>query len=191
MNAGNQREEAQKWRGVSAAVLGAALISALAVPPAAGQTAVRPPAPERALSFHNLHNGEHLTTVYRIGSEYLPEALKAIEHVLRDPLNGEEHPIDPALLDFLFELLGRVGYRGEVQVVCGFRCVETNMILHNCTSGVAFGSLHIQGRALDFRLPGVDTWRLYRIARSMKRGGTGYYKGSDFIHIDTGPVRFW
>lgn len=160
-------------------------------PMATAQTAVTPPPAERVLSFYNTHNGEHLTVVYKRGNNYLQDGLDNIKHILRDPLTGEESPIDPALLDFLSDLLQKVGYRGEVHIVCGYRCVETNTLLHRQSSSVVLGSQHIKGRALDFRLPGVDTKKLYETAKSMKRGGTGYYKPSNFIHIDTGPVRFW
>jgi uncharacterized protein YcbK (DUF882 family) len=146
---------------------------------------------ERTLSFSNTHSGERLSVVYRRGDEYLQEALDKVKRILRDPLNGEEHPIDPALLDFLYDLLQKIKYKGEVDIVCGYRCEETNTILHNRSSGVVLKSQHLLGRALDFRLPGINTQKLYNIARSMKRGGTGYYKDSDFIHIDTGRVRFW
>jgi uncharacterized protein YcbK (DUF882 family) len=159
--------------------------------PAAARTVVPEPEKERTLSFFNTHTGERLAVVYKRGDEYLQDAMDEIKHILRDPLNGEEHAIDPALLDFLYDLLQKVKYRGEIDIVCGYRCEETNTALHNRSSGVVLGSQHLGGRALDFRLPGVDTRKLYNIARSMKRGGTGYYKDSDFIHIDTGPVRFW
>lgn len=180
----------------SARRFGARLISVLAAlilaSAAAAQTMITvPPEPERALSFYNTHNGEHLSVVYKRGPNYLQAALDDIKHVLRDPFTGEEVPIDPALLDFLYDLLQKVGYRGEVEVVCGYRCVETNTRLHNQSSSVVLGSQHTKGRALDFRLQGFNTRKLYEVARSMKRGGTGYYKASDFIHIDTGPVRFW
>lgn len=158
---------------------------------AAAQTAVATPAPERTLSFYNTHNGEHLSIVYKRGDAFLPVALDNIKHILRDPLTGQEDAIDPALLDFLYDLLQEVGYRGEVHVVCGFRCLETNTRLHNQSSSVVLGSQHTKGRALDFRLPGLDMKKVWETARSMKRGGTGYYKSSDFVHIDTGPVRFW
>jgi uncharacterized protein YcbK (DUF882 family) len=173
--------------GVAAALLIAALLPG----PAEIRTAAPAPARERTLSFFNIHTGERLSVVYRRGNSYLQDALDEIRHILRDPLNGEEHVIDPALLDFLYDLLEKVKYRGEVDIVCGYRCEETNTTLHNRSSGVVLGSQHLKGRALDFRLPGVDTRKLYDIARAMKRGGTGYYKDSDFIHIDTGPVRFW
>ena len=164
----------------------------LLVRAAAAQTVITvPPVPERTLSFFNTHNGERLRVVYRRGANYLQPALDDIKHVLRDPFTDEEIPIDPALLDFLYDLLQKVGYRGEVEVVCGFRCVETNARLHNQSSGVVLASQHTKGRALDFRLRGFDTRKLYEVAKSMKRGGTGYYRASNFIHIDTGPVRSW
>ncbi len=175
--------------GARAVLVAAAFLLARA---AAAQTVITvPPEPERALSFFNTHNGERLRVVYKRGANYLQSALDDIKHVLRDPFTNEETPIDPALLDFLYDLLQKVGYRGEVEVVCGFRCVETNTRLHNQSSGVVLASQHTKGRALDFRLRGFDTRKLYEVAKSMKRGGTGYYKASDFIHIDTGPVRFW
>ncbi len=166
------------------------VIAAAIVLLAAAATAV--PADEaRTLSFFNTHNSEHLSVVYRLGDEYLPDALAEIKHIMRDPLNGEEFPTDPKLLDFLWDLLDKIGYHREVYIVCGYRCVETNTALHNRSQQVVLNSMHIKGRALDFRLPGYDTRKLFETARAMKRGGTGYYQQSDFIHIDTGPVRVW
>lgn len=146
---------------------------------------------ERTLSFYNIHSNARLTVVYRRGDDYDPRALEQINAILCDPLCGAEHIIDPKVLDFLFDLLQLLDYHGEVHIICGFRTVETNAKLRQQGGGVAQGSLHIQGRALDFRLPGVDSKKVYEKAKAMKRGGTGYYKASDFVHIDTGPVRFW
>jgi uncharacterized protein YcbK (DUF882 family) len=138
---------------------------------------------ERTLAFFNTHSQEHLAVIYRRGHDYVPEALAKINHILRDTIGGEEYPIDPDLLDFLYDLLEKTGYHQEVHIVCGYRSPQTNTMLHN--------RLHTKGRAIDIRLPGVDTKKLYDIARSMNRGGTGYYRSSDFIQIDTGPVRSW
>ncbi len=150
-----------------------------------------PPAAERSLSFYNIHSGEHLDVVYRRGDDCLPESLERIKHILRDPFDGEERPIDPGLLDFLYDVVEKTGYVGEIHVVCGYRSVRTNTLLHNRSKDVVLGSRHLEGRALDFRLPGFDTRKLYEIARAMRRGGTGYYRLSDFVQIDTGPVRSW
>jgi uncharacterized protein YcbK (DUF882 family) len=101
------------------------------------------------------------------------------------------HPIDPKLLDFLYDLLTEVSFDGDVHIISGYRSPESNIKLRKQSNGVADRSLHLKGKALDFRLPGIDTKRLRDTALSMKRGGVGYYKRLDFIHIDTGRVRFW
>ncbi len=148
-------------------------------------------AQERILSFFNTHTGEHLSIAYKRGAAYLPEALARINHILRDPINGEVHEIDPGLLDFLWDVVEKLGFRKEVEVVCGYRSVETNTMLHKQTSGVSSRSLHLKGKAIDFRLPGILTRKVFETAKTMLRGGTGYYAISNFVQIDTGPVRVW
>jgi uncharacterized protein YcbK (DUF882 family) len=184
---GKRRPNAMKGPGVTFQALVLPILAAFALgaaPQAAGPR-------ERTLSFYNIHSNARLTVVYRRGDDYDPRALEQINAILCDPLCGAEHIIDPKVLDFLFDLLQLLDYHGEVHIICGFRTVETNAKLRQQGGGVAQGSLHIQGRALDFRLPGVDSKKVYEKAKAMKRGGTGYYKASDFVHIDTGPVRFW
>ena len=146
---------------------------------------------ERKLSFYNTHTHEHIEVIYKKGDDYTPQALEKINHILRDHRSDKVHPIDPALLDFLYDLLTKLEYHGQVHIISGYRSPETNKKLRKKSSGVAAGSLHMQGKALDFRLPGVDTKVLRDTALSMKRGGVGYYKKLDFIQIDTGLVRFW
>ena len=146
---------------------------------------------ERRLSFYNTHTHERLTVVYKKGDGYVLGAMKKINYILRDHRANEIHAIDPRLMDFLYDLLTEVNYHGEVHIISGYRSPKTNAKLRNKSKGVARGSLHMQGKALDFRLPGTDTAMLRDTARRMKRGGVGYYKKSDFIQIDTGRVRWW
>jgi len=77
--------------------------------------------------------------------------------------------------------------------VSGYRSPRTNAMLRGASShsGVASRSLHLSGRALDFRLPGFDTARLGDLALELGRGGVGLYRESDFVHVDTGRVRSW
>ncbi len=72
-----------------------------------------------------------------------------------------------------------------------YRSPATNEQLHRNSNGVATRSLHLQGRALDVRLKGVDCLRLAELARLRQSGGVGYYRRSAFVHIDTGGVRTW
>jgi uncharacterized protein YcbK (DUF882 family) len=146
---------------------------------------------ERRLSFYNTHTHERLTVIYKKGDGYVVGAMKKINYILRDHRANEIHAIDPRLMDFLYDLLTEVNNHGEVHIISGYRSPKTNSKLRRKSKGVAGGSLHMQGKALDFRLPGTDTAALRDTARRMKRGGVGYYKKSDFIQIDTGRVRSW
>jgi uncharacterized protein YcbK (DUF882 family) len=129
--------------------------------------------------------------MYKKDGHYIPEALEKIAYIVRDHRTGEIHPIDVKLLDFLYDLLAEVGNQGEVHIISGYRSPATNQLLRKRSNGVAKSSLHMQGKALDFRLPGTDTKILRDTAKAMKRGGVGFYKKTDFIQIDTSRVRSW
>ena len=146
---------------------------------------------ERSLSFYNTHTGEKLTVMYKRHGKYIPESLERINYILRDHRTGDVHPIDPQLMDYLYDLQTEVGNHGDVHIISGYRSPKTNNKLRQGSKGVAKGSLHMRGKALDFRLPGTDTSKLRDAALKMKRGGVGYYQKSDFIQIDIGRVRFW
>jgi uncharacterized protein YcbK (DUF882 family) len=146
---------------------------------------------DRILSFYNTHTHERLTVIYKNGNRYKPEALKKISYILRDHRSGDIYPMDPKLVDFVYDLLTKVNNHGEVHIISGYRSPKTNAKLRKKSKGVARGSMHMKGKALDFRLPGTDTAVLKDTARAMKLGGVGYYSKSDFIQVDTGRVRNW
>jgi uncharacterized protein YcbK (DUF882 family) len=148
-------------------------------------------ATERSLSLHNLHTGERVNQPYWMRGHYLPESLTAINTVLRDHRSGEVYPIDPGLLDLLSALQQQVGNLRGYDVISGYRSPATNAMLHNASSGVATRSLHMLGQAIDIRLPGTPLNQLHRAARGLKSGGVGLYTASNFIHVDTGRVRYW
>lgn len=144
------------------------------------------------LAFVNTHTGESLDVVYREGPRYLDDALAGIDRVLRDHRNGEVHEIDRALLDQLAQLRALLGVgKRPFHVISGYRSPRTNAMLAARSPGVATRSLHLQGRAIDIRLPGVELPAVHRAALSMQAGGVGYYARSDFVHLDTGRVRRW
>lgn len=146
---------------------------------------------EKRLSMLNLHTGERIRTAYWAQGNYIPEALQAIEKVLRDHRSGECHPIDPRLLDLMQYLHQQTGSSQEFQVISGYRSPATNAALSAQSHGVAKKSLHMQGKAIDIRLPGIPLKILRKAAISMNAGGVGYYPKSNFIHLDTGHVRYW
>jgi uncharacterized protein YcbK (DUF882 family) len=146
---------------------------------------------ERGITLKNLHSPESLSIVFRRGGEYVPEALAKIEVLLRDYRTGEQHAIDPPLLDYLFDVARHAAVEPVFSVISGYRSPKTNAMLHERSSEVASHSLHMEGRAIDVRLAGVDCAKLAEDALGMKRGGVGYYRESDFVHLDTGRFRTW
>jgi uncharacterized protein YcbK (DUF882 family) len=175
-----------------------AIAAASAFVPARALAAVEAPAtaklPERTLSFFNTHTGERLKVAYCCGGEYQPDALKLVNNILRDHRANEVKPIDPKLLDLLHELSGTLEVDQPYHVISGYRSPHTNGALQarsGANTGVATKSLHMVGKAIDIRLPGVKLDNLRSAARSLKLGGVGYYPSSNFVHVDTGRVRFW
>ena len=158
--------------------------------PALGATAASASVP-RSLSVLNLHTGERIAATYFEAGRYLPDALAALDRVLRDHRTGEVHPISSGLIYLVAGLAGHFGQPGAVLVIPGYRSPASNAALHARSSGVATKSLHMQGMAMDIRISGVPLPRLRDAALALGRGGVGYYPDSDFVHVDVGRVRRW
>jgi uncharacterized protein YcbK (DUF882 family) len=173
--------------------VGAALFAPIGAPASATvpSTPTRATSSARLLSFVNTHTGDTFADAYWESGNYVPDAMAAINHVMRDHRSGEAHAIDPRLLDQLHALKGHVGATAPYQIISGYRSPASNAALHANSSGVATRSLHMDGRAIDIRVGGVDLPRLRDAALAMQAGGVGYYEASDFIHVDTGRVRRW
>lgn len=145
----------------------------------------------RSLAFVHTHTGETLSCMYFSAGRYDAATLGRVNHFLRDFRTGDVHPIDPGVLDILFELRNRADRDEPFHVISGYRSPKTNALLRSRSSGVSGHSLHMQGRAIDVRLPGFPTRKLQEIGLDLRRGGVGYYPASDFVHLDTGRVRHW
>jgi uncharacterized protein YcbK (DUF882 family) len=145
----------------------------------------------RVLSFYNTHTAEALRACYFENGAYRPDVLKKINYVLRDYRTNEILPIDTQLLDLLHAIQGQLDCTDPFHVISGYRSPATNEMLRRTTSGVAKKSLHTRGKAIDIRLPRCPTSKLHRVCLGMRAGGVGYYKRSDFVHVDTGRVRSW
>jgi uncharacterized protein YcbK (DUF882 family) len=168
--------------------LGMGTAAALAVPSAFANALTFP---ERKLSLLNLHTGERISATYWAEGTYQTSELKDINRVLRDHRTGDIMEIDNDLIDLLNILHHKMEGKKPFHVISGYRSPKTNEALRNNTSGVAKKSFHMQGRAIDVRLPGRQLASLQKAAISLHAGGVGYYSKSDFLHIDTGHVRHW
>jgi uncharacterized protein YcbK (DUF882 family) len=150
--------------------------------------------PEYRLRFYHTHTHERLDVVYRRSDTYIPEALDELDHYLRDHRTGDVRHFDPRLFDLLYDLTASVhDAGGEIDVVCGYRTPWSNEFLRtrSAHTGVALHSLHMQAEAIDIRVPGIPTRQLRDAALRLHRGGVGYYRSSDFVHVDVGRVRQW
>lgn len=149
---------------------------------------------QRALAFNHTHTRERIDLVYAVNDQYVPDAMRTLNRFLRDHYSGTVGQMDPQLFDVLHrvqQLLGSKSLR-PFEVISGYRCPETNSHLRNSRGGgVAKRSLHMEGKAIDVRLPGVPLAELRDAAMSLKVGGVGYYPSEQFVHIDTGRVRNW
>jgi uncharacterized protein YcbK (DUF882 family) len=145
----------------------------------------------RTLAFRHTHTGESERLTYWRDGSYLTENLQLLDNLLRDHRTDESIPMDRALLDKLYQLQRIVGGCGEFEIISAYRSPKTNRMLRSKSSGVAKRSLHMQGRAIDIRLPGCDLKQLRDSALALKAGGVGYYPKSNFIHLDTGQFRYW
>lgn len=145
----------------------------------------------RSLKFYALHTGESLKTTYWEDGHYIPGELDRVNYILRDFRVNEIKPIDPALLDLLTRIQYRLSTNEPFRVISGYRSPVTNAMLHANSEGVAVHSLHLLGKAIDISVPGRSLAQLRGAALAQRAGGVGYYPKSDFVHVDTGRVRFW
>ncbi len=167
-------------------------LAAAATLPAVSAGARASVAGSRSLAMVHTHTGEQLDLVYAIDERYIPDALGSLNRFLRDHYSGDVGRIDPPLFDLLHQVRQALGTGRAFEVISGYRCPATNASLRQGRGGgVASRSLHMEGRAIDVRLPGVPLADLRDAALSLRVGGVGFYPREQFVHIDTGRVRSW
>jgi len=148
--------------------------------------------PDGKLTFFNVHTNERLRVRYRDNAgNYDLTALDEVNHILRCHHTGEVAAIDVQLLEHVNLVHKAVDDAGEIHVISGYRSPEYNAQLVKRSRRVAQHSLHIQGQALDFYVPGVKLREIRYAALRLQYGGVGYYPRAQFIHLDCGPFRTW
>jgi uncharacterized protein YcbK (DUF882 family) len=184
------------------AAMGAALAVATLLVALAACTTRPPPAPEPALPplpdnrrivLMHPPSKERLDVIYWHNGRYDAAAMESIGRLARDRTTGEAHLIDPQVIDFLFDLLQRSGLPSstEIHVISGFRSATTNAALIKAGEQAAKQSLHLDGKALDVKIPLLPGAAIGEIAKTMQRGGAAYYPSDGHTHVDTGAVRTW
>jgi uncharacterized protein YcbK (DUF882 family) len=144
------------------------------------------------LELHNTHTDETLKVTFRDDKgAFIPESLAKLNKILFDHRSQQQTTMDPQLFVLLVDLAASAKVEPRYEIISGYRASATNEKLRAGGGGQAKNSQHIQGKAIDVRLHGVDTATLRDLARALKRGGVGYYRKSDFVHVDTARVRYW
>ena len=147
----------------------------------------------RTLSFHHTHSDEDLTVTFKRDGRYDDEALKQLNHYLRDWRSQEQTTMDRHLFDILWEVYRDVDGKKPIQIISSYRSPATNAMLRRRSSGVARFSQHMLGHAMDFYIPDVALEQIRFAGLRLQRGGVGFYptSGSPFVHLDTGSIRHW
>lgn len=147
----------------------------------------------RTLSFHHTHSDEDLTVTFKRDGRYDEEALKKLNHFLRDWRSQDQTTMDRRLFDILWEVYRDVDGKKPINIISSYRSPATNSMLRRRSSGVARFSQHMLGHAIDFYIPDVPLEQIRYAGLRQQRGGVGFYptSGSPFVHLDTGSIRHW
>lgn len=184
--------ESSTWSRRS--LLGAGIATAatlIAGPALAQRRKPRRSLPDRTLFIQNQHTGEAFRGTFWENGKYLPGSFRDISRVMRDHRTGEAIAMDPKLIELLHKIQTRLDRRRPVFVTSGYRSLATNTALQEEGYHAADNSLHLVGKAADIRIERVRLIDMRRIAVAIRAGGVGTYGAGNFLHVDTGRVRFW
>ena len=147
----------------------------------------------RTISLHHTHRGDDITVTFKRNGRYDDDGLKKLNHFLRDWRTDDVTTMDPQLFDAVWEVQREFGIDKPVHIISSYRSPRTNEMLRKRSNGVARHSLHMQGKAMDFFIPGVPLDQVRAAGLRLQRGGVGFYptSGSPFVHLDVGSVRHW
>lgn len=145
----------------------------------------------RRIQMYSGRTGERIDMIYWIEGEYIKEALNEVNHFMRDWRQGSSTHIDTRTIDIMAASHNLMDVREPYMLLSGYRSPQTNAMLRSRSRGVAKNSLHMKGQAADLRLNSRSVGQIARAASSCSAGGVGRYSGSNFVHMDCGPIRSW
>ncbi len=175
----------RKWLSLGGIALGAVVLPDFVL---AGVSTPKP----RILRLRNINTGEFFNTEFSEGSFISTSVQRKFDWFMRDKRNNLVHRMDLKLFAKLYRIQSNLGLRNaEIQIICGYRSPASNAAMHRRSRGVASNSYHIRGQAIDFRIDGVPLNSVQLAAQRLQSGGVGFYPYSNFVHVDTGPVRTW
>jgi uncharacterized protein YcbK (DUF882 family) len=145
----------------------------------------------RRIKMYSGRTGESMDTIYWLEGDYIPEAMKEINHFMRDWRTSETKTMDGRTVDIMAASHRLLDVSEPFMLLSGYRCPATNAMLRSHSRGVARNSLHMKGQAADLRLKSRSVSQMAKAAEACASGGVGRYYGSNFVHMDCGAVRHW
>lgn len=141
----------------------------------------------RKINMRNDRTGELLDMVYWVDGQYIPESLKAVNYFFRDWREGKIKKIDTHEVDIIAAVHRTLGTTEPFLLISGYRTPTTNSHL----PGAAHNSFHLRGQAADLRMRSRSVKQMSSAGRKLAAGGVGTYYRSNFVHLDSGPLRTW
>lgn len=145
----------------------------------------------RKFTMRSPRTGETIDTVYWIEGDYIKQAMKEINHFMRDWREDSTVRMDQRNFDIIAASHRLLDTDEPFTLLSGYRSAKTNAMLRRRSRGVAKKSLHIKGMAADLRLNSRTVGQIAQAGAACSSGGVGRYSRSNFVHLDCGPVRSW
>lgn len=175
------------------ALLGAFAATTVAAAPTFSKAAgfLRGSGDIRRLRMYSGRTGERIDMIYWVEGKYIKDAVREVNHFMRDFRTGDIKSIDLRTVDIMAAAHNLLDANEPYMLLSGYRAPRTNAMLRARSGGVAKNSLHMKGQAADLRLSSRSVSQMARAAAACRGGGVGKYSGSNFVHMDCGPVRTW
>ncbi|SLN71675.1 YcbK family protein [Ruegeria meonggei] len=145
----------------------------------------------RRIRMYSGRTGERIDMIYWVDGKYIKDAVKEVNHFMRDWRTDQVKDMDLRTIDIMAASHNMLDVNEPYMLLSGYRSPQTNAMLRSRSRRVAKNSLHMQGQAADLRLSSRSVSQMARAAMSCHAGGVGKYSRSNFVHMDCGVVRAW
>lgn len=175
------------------ALLGAFAATAVTAAPSFSKAAgvIKNAGDIRRIRMYSSRTGERIDMIYWVEGVYIKDAIREVNHFMRDWRTDQVKPVDLRTIDIMAASHNLLDVSEPYMLLSGYRTPQTNSMLRTKSRNVARNSLHMKGQAADLRLSSRSVNQMARAASACHAGGVGKYSGSNFVHMDCGPIRTW
>ena len=145
----------------------------------------------RRIRMYSGRTSERIDMVYWVDGKYIKDAVKEVNHFMRDWRSDQVKSVDLRTVDIMAATHNLLDVSEPYMLLSGYRSPQTNAMLRRRSRGVAKNSLHMKGQAADLRLSSRSVSQMGKAAMACRAGGVGQYYRSNFVHMDCGVIRSW